>query len=234
MSTCATLRVTFRTPVAIGHTGQFPVLDSILLHRLALLHDGDIDAARRQMPLDRLGCGMWACGGGYDPSLIVQASPPVEIKKVYRRFVGDRDLMSLAHEHVGVPIERFPHAMTPMFGMYKPATESTYSTTHAMELEFRFRGDPDRVQRVMNLEPFLGPGHSVGMGEIGDMVIVDMGDMPDSWLVQDLHCRLTRPIPQNLPVELAVGSAWRDAVRIEAPYWQGPTMAGLRPRHAGV
>lgn len=237
MSRYAIVRVTLLTPLALGKDGDsLPVLDSILLHRCCLMTSGDVDAGRRLLPLDRFTLGdaesaVWACGGAYFNRAV--DGRLVEHRYVYQKFTDDRGLRELAYENMkGVKPGTWPNRLTNVMGRsYLAAGESRYSVVHATEVSFRMRGDPEAVVNLLSLEPYLGPGHSVGFGEIGDVSYEEHVGCDDAWLLVDDADRLTRPIPAELATSMGVKitAAWEDAVRVQAPYWMGPRVRGFRP-----
>lgn len=236
MSRYAVVRVTLRTPIALGKDSDtLPVLDSLLLHRCCLMTGGDIEAGRQNMPLDRLTIGgvesaVWACGGAYFNRAVHGRF--VEQRPVYRKFTNDRDLCELACRHIAtVEPGTWPNRLQNATGAYTDATASRYPVVHAGEVAFRMRGDPDAVVNLLAMEPYLGPGHSVGFGEIGDVSFEEEADADDAWLLVDGAGRLTRPIPAELAMSLSteVQGAWEDVVRVQAPYWTGSRVQGLRP-----
>jgi len=224
----AVIHVTLKTPLAIGKTGARPVLDSLLLQRLMLLHDADMGQARASMPLARLD-DIWACGGGYDPWLgrFVQRRP------IFRKFMTPA-LMDIAEAHNGVTRDRFPYRLTTLLGSYQSATSNQYMVSDAMRVDFRMLGDPAAVVRLLTVEPYLGPGQSCGFGEIAQVAMEPAGPHDRTWLLTDPGQRLTRPIPEALASHIDTALAWQDQVRVEAPYWKGNFRPGWRPRNVDV
>jgi len=220
----AVIRVMLKTPLALGKTGVRPVLDSLLFQRLMLLYDADGDRARADMPLARLD-GIWAGGGGFDPNInrFVQRRP------VYRKLMNDT-LMDMAEDHLGLTRDRYVYKLTNLMGFYQPITSNQYIVSDALSVDFRMLGDPTAVIRLLEIEPYLGPGHSCGFGEIAQVSVAPAGARDIAWLLTDPGRRLTRPIPDALAPHIDTTLAWQDQVRIEAPYWMGDFTSGWRPR----
>lgn len=214
------VKVRFLTPVSVSAVGHYPVLDSVLMQRLCLLSDGNVDKARAQMPLARRESGFWMCGGGFRPTQDVNVCH--QPYKVYRKLV-EREVISLS----GLSPAGLDSAVTRFFGQRQIATESVYRrSVNALTLHWRFLGDIDRIAALLDpdLEPYIGPGHSVGLGQI-EQVAVDLANPADDdlkWLVTDPRGRLTRPIPVALARELAL-SGQEDIGTVEAPYWHKST-----------
>lgn len=229
----ATLRVHLRTPASLGQAGRggfYPVLDSLLLHRLVRLLDLPPEEAMQHMPLARHDSAVWACGGGFDPlSKLRQASWP-QGYPAFRRLV-DREVFSLACESPDEVVS----GVNRMFGQATLATSYTYLLHRdTLRLDFRFWGDARQVLRLMQIEPFLASGHSVGLGEIGQ---IDIESAPDdaswTWLFTGPDGRLTRPLPVDVANSLGL-SGRRDYGAVCAPYWQSPKVARVVPPLVGL
>lgn len=220
----ATVHVALKTPLALGKIGSRSVLDAPLFQRLMLLYDADWDRALADMPLARRE-GIWMGGGGFDPNVgrFVQRQP------VYRRLMGDH-VLDMVEEHLGLTGDRTVYAMTALMGFYQPLTGSQYMVSGALSVDFRMLGDPGAVKRLLEIEPYLGPGQSCGFGEIDHVSVTPEGARDMSWLLTDPGGRLTRPIPEDLAAHIDTALAWRDQVRVEPPYWMGDFIAGWRPR----
>ena len=220
----AIIRVALKTPLALGKTGDRSILDALLFQRLMLLYDADWDRALADMPLARRD-GIWVGGGGYDPNVgrFVQRRP------VYRRLLSDL-LMDMAEEHLGLMREDYVRDSTALMGFYQPLTGSQYMVSGALNVAFRMLGDPDAVKRLLEIEPYLGPGQSCGFGEIEHVSITLVGTQDMHWLLTDPGGRLTRPIPDVLASHIDTAFAWRDQVHIAPPYWMGDVTEGWRPR----
>ena len=225
----ATIHVFLRTPLVLGKIGNRSVLDALLFHRLMLIHNADAERARADMPLDRLDAGLWACGGGYDP----YRARSVTHRLIFRRFLATTgsDVSRLLEEHNGLSPQEIPKALSRAFGMFMSAMSSGYPVSQALQVDFRMQGNVEQVLRLLQMEPFLGPGQSCGYGEI-DSVSADWEDETHdvSWLLTDPDGCLTRPIPDALSAHIDTTLAWPSRVAIEAPYWQSPTQPGWRPR----
>lgn len=225
----ASIRVTLKTPAAIGKSGHAPVLDSLLLHRLMLI-EPDLKWAMAAMPLariERAGTGVFACGGGINPS----PSSRYEVKPVYRKLMSDRRLLELANP--GAPAVAAKEISSLCGGQLMVSTSSSYSTMWATRLDFRFVGDVDQIMRLMVLDLCLGPGQSVGMGEIERVDVLDAPtDADDAWLLTDPRGRLSRPIPMALGPIIDTKQAWPGMVRVLPPYWMGASVPGYSPIHA--
>ncbi|OFC46092.1 hypothetical protein BAE30_13765 [Acidithiobacillus caldus] len=222
------LRVSCKTPVALGREGFYACLDSVLLHRLCLLTQGDVEAARKMMPLERDGT-IWRCGGGYDPNdRLLRTKTFPRPYKVYRRLSNDRNLAELAD----LDPMALQSGVNRCFGQETVATEYRYSVRpQTMQLAFRFSStDPETVLRIMRLEPFLGPGHSVGLGEIDNLEITAGTENDPSWVYIDPLGRLTRPVPGD----------WKGfdglpgLTALEPPYWSEPKVPAIVPYPSGV
>lgn len=218
-------KIVLRTPVSVGKTGNFPVLDSVLMHRLGLLFSGDVGLARQHMPLARHEDSLWLCGGGYDPGSLPGGS--VQSYKVYRRLANDATLSA----RMGCPPREIYSQITRMFGQETVATEWAYDISPlASEMHFRFQGDIERVERLLRLEPFIGPGHSVGLGEI-DSITVEPADGDLLWVMTDPRGRLTRPLPMDFGRSLEIETGLSEVTAVEAPYWSAQTarVYAMRP-----
>lgn len=224
---CFLLKVWLKTPVSLGRLYFYPPLDSVLLHRLVLLHRGDVGLARQSMPVERDG-PLWRCGGGYDPGdfrFCTKALP--RPYKVYRRLANDPNLADMA----GLSFKVLKGRITEYFGQQTLATEYRYLTRDTLRLDFRFAAeDPELVLRILRLEPFLGPGHSVGLGEIDRMEIgAAQADEP-GWVYRNPLGQLTRPVPRD----------WSDfdglpgVAAVEPPYWANPLVPAILPYPVGA
>lgn len=199
------LKIRFRTPIAVGKTGHFSVLDSILLQRLCLFTQGDTDKARALLPLER-GDRLWMCGGGIDPQdRLFQKRMPSQSYKVYRRLMTQQTDVS--------PRELHKH-VTRRMGQETFAEEWTYLRRPTQELHFRFLGDERRVLQLIEMEPFIGPGHSVGLGEIDHVWIETAAIEHPYGCFLDDRGLLTRPVPEDWEVPGQIGYS-----ALEAPYW---------------
>lgn len=220
----AIAKITLRTPISVGKTGNYPALDSVLMQRLGLLFAGDVALARQHMPLARHDAGVWLCGGGYDPA--AQPSRTVRSYKVYRRLANDRSL----RERMNCAPQDFSRQINALFGQETVATEWTYGANRNLAaLHFRFQGDIEQVERLLRLEPFIGPGHSVGLGEI-DSITVEPAEGDLRWVMLDPRGRLTRPLPMDLGRNLEIETGLSEFTAVEAPYWSAQTARVLAMR----
>jgi hypothetical protein len=220
----AIVHVALKTPLALGKTGSRTLLDSLLLQRLMLLYDADWGRALADMPLARRD-GIWMGGGGFDQNVGRLA----ERRPIYRRLLSEQ-ILDMAEAHLGITRDRYPCDLQNLMGFYSPNTSSQYMVSDALTVTFRMLGDPEAVQRLLEIEPYLGPGHSCGFGEIAHVSTAPAGTRDMGWLLTDPGKRLTRPIPDALASHIDTALAWRDQVRIEPPYWMGDFTAGWRPR----
>lgn len=220
----ATVHVAFKTPPALGKTGDRTILDAALFQRLMLLHDADAERALADMPLARRE-GIWMGGGGFDPNVgrFVQRRP------IYRRLMSAQ-ILDMVEDHLGLPQDRTVYAITGLVGFYQPLTGSQYMVSGMLSMEFRMLGNPSAVKRLLEIEPYLGPGQSCGFGEIDHVSITPAGARDIHWLLTDPGGRLTRPIPDALAHHIDTSFAWRDQVHVAPPYWMGDVTDGWRPR----
>lgn len=222
------LKVRCKTPIAMGKAGFYSGLDAVLLHRLCLWTGGDIDAARERMPLERDG-ELWACGGGYNPqdALFLSRTAPKRMPafRLFLRDGGFREMAALPPDDLQTQINAF-------FGQETEATGDAYAVVrNARELHFRFRStDPEQVLYLLRVEPFLGPGHSVGWGEIERVDLEEKGETDALWVYTDPLNRLTRPVPMDW-----TGVDGQESLSaLEAPYWSMSKVPARVPYPVGV
>jgi hypothetical protein len=245
----AVLQVALRTPMAIGRTGSAPVLDSLLLHRLTLMCNGDVDQAEASMPLARVlhpasDTAFWACGGCYVSRNRPPAgsAPAAEGEAIfYRKLARCPDLIwsieTMRGVRMGEQDPDEPHnklglnmdgVTQKMCGQLQEATQSTFTLVNGVRVDFRFYGDVDQVKRLMEVESFLGPGNASGLGEIQSVRVVDTDAIVSAddparalrWMCSDSLGHLTRPVGAEVWPTLSLhGGLPRRHVRLDPPYW---------------
>lgn len=223
------LRCNLKTPMAVGKTARLSVLDALLFQRLMAWH-GDDSAVDSDLPLPMDEClGVWKCGGGY-----AEVSERLAQRPVYKKTIGDARFLEMGSAAREESVIEFGKWLGQRFGYSDPAGWS-YPHLYAQEVLFRFVGTDEQAERVAWLmDPdrglCIGPGHSVGMGELSDVVVEPQGidlDEEPLWPYLDGQNRLTRPLPDG--VTLPAGAARPDWVILRPPYWSGTEVRGWRP-----
>ncbi|OBS08966.1 hypothetical protein [Acidihalobacter prosperus] len=233
----AILRVTLKTPVAIGRNGlSLSVLDALVFDRLVLMHGGDEDAAMKDMALvlDRIDDHVWACGGGYYNRGLHGSLPWRRL--VFRKMTADRHLQSMAEDLCGITPERWPYEVSNLFGQQVLAMQFTQRFVNTPEILFRMRGNPEAIARLLQVRDYLGPGHAIGFGQIESVEWDIVENVDDAWLLLDPDGRLTRPIPAALQplLDASKTALVSEPVRCNPPYWRGNTEPGFRPVPIGL
>jgi hypothetical protein len=223
------LRCSMKTSMAVGKTARLSVLDALLFQRLMAWHGDDV-AVDRDLPLPwDQDLGLWRCGGGY-----AETSERLSQRPVYKKTLGDASFLEMASTARGESVVDFGKWLGQRFG-YSDPSGWMYPHLHAQEVLFRFVGTAEQAERVAWLmDPdqgmYIGPGHSVGMGEVAEVVVepqgIDLADEP-LWPYLDHNNRLTRPLPAATAVP--VGAARSDWVILRPPYWSGTEVRGWRP-----